>query len=256
MKPTSDIAEGKKQLWGPIIEQLFTDALETIASYDKDLAEIATGDFELKVMWPSVMQKEDPVYQQMLLNRFNSNTISIQSFLELQGESKEEIDRIRDEMEDPLTAAINGRILQVLAQNVVAPPSDKPEVKTTVNLRGDLTPQQEANHATNLGFQDGPFPASMGPQGGQGLVAQENQDNQGFLTADAYKGGTPITRGADGQPVGMQAKDTNTGQQPQAQIATPAQNQEGTGVVSQPGSGATPVSAQGALNQTNQQAGK
>ena len=255
MKPTSDIAEGKKQLWGPVIEQMFKDALETIGQYEKDLADVTDGDFELKVMWPSVMQKEDPVYQQMLLNRFNSNTISLQSFFEQQGESKEEIDRIRDELEDPVTAAILGRIINVLAEQKVVPPSDKPEVKTTVNLRGDLTPQQEANHATNLGFQDGPFPASMGPQGGQGLVAQENADNQGFLTADAYKGGTPINRGADGKPVTMQKSDTNTGQTPNAQVATPANNQPGTGVVSQPGSGATPVSAQGAINQTQQQNG-
>lgn len=255
MKPTSDIAEAKKQLWGPIIELMFADALETIAAHDKELSDIATGDFDLKVMWPSVMQKEDPVYQQMLLNRFNSNTISLQTFLELQGETKEEIDRIREELNDPVTSAILGRIVNVLAQNTVAPPSDKPDVKTTVNLRGDLTPQQEANHATNLGFQDGPFPPSMGPQGGQGLVAQENADNQGFLTADAYQGGLPITRGPDGQPVGMQKKDTNTGQDARPQVNTQANNQEGTGAVSQPGSGATATGAQGAINQNNQQNG-
>ena len=258
MKPTSDIAEAKKQLWGPIIEELFTDALETVAKYNKELSEIATGDFELKVMWPSVMQKEDPVYQQMLINRFNSNTISLQTFLELQGETKEEIDRIRDELEDPVTASILGRIVNVLAQNKVAPPSNEPEVKTSINLRGDLTPGQEANHATQIGINDGPFPPSMGPQGGQGLVAQENFDNQGFLTGDAYQGGMPVNRGPDGQPIGPgtgQKKDTNTGQDARPQVNTQAQNQEGQGAVSQPGSGATPTSAQGAINQNNQQQG-
>jgi len=258
MKPTSDIAEAKKQLWGPIIEELFTDALETVAKYNKELSEIATGDFELKVMWPSVMQKEDPVYQQMLINRFNSNTISLQTFLELQGETKEEIDRIRDELEDPVTASILGRIVNVLAQNKVAPPSNEPEVKTSINLRGDLTPGQEANHATQIGINDGPFPPSMGPQGGQGLVAQENFDNQGFLTGDAYQGGMPVNRDTNGQHIGPgtgQKKDTNTGQDARPQVNTQAQNQEGQGAVSQPGSGATPTSAQGAINQNNQQQG-
>lgn len=254
MKPTSDIAEAKKQLWGPIIEQMFTDALETIAAHQPELSDIATGDFALKVMWPSVMQKEDPVYQQMLLNRFNSNTMSLQTFLEMQGESKEEIDRIRDELDDPVTASILGRILNVLAQNIVAPPSDKPEVKTNISLRGDLTPQQEANHATQLGINDGPFPPSMGPQGEPGRIAQLNHDNQGFLQGE-FPNQTPITRGPDGQEVGMQKQDTNTGQDARPQIATQAQNQEGQGVMSQPGSGATPVSAEGAINQTNQNNG-
>jgi hypothetical protein len=249
MKPTSDIAEAKKQLWGPVIEQMFTDALETIAQFNNDLKDITTGDFELKVMWPSVMQKEDPVFQQMLLNRFNSNTISLQSFLEQQGETKEEVDRIRDELEDPVTASILGKMLGALAQQKIAPPDQAPQPQVKVNLRGDLTPQQEANLATQQGFNEGPFPPSMGPQGGQGLIAQENADNVGFLNGDPFQGGTPITRGPDGKPVGMQQQD----QRPQQ--ATPAQNQEGQGVASQPGSGATPVSAEGAIAQDNQQAG-
>lgn len=257
MKPTSDIAEAKKQLWGPIIEKLFADALETIGSHNKELSDIAGGDFTLKVQWPSVMQKEDPVFQQMILNRFNANTMSLQTYLEMQGDTKEEIDRIRDEMEDPLTAAILGRIVNVFAQNKVAPPSDKPPVKTTVNLRGDLTPQQEGNLATQAGFNDGPFPPSMGPQGGQGLVAGENQDNEGFLTDDPFRGGKPINRGPDGKPLpgSAQPKDTGTGQDARPQVNTQSNNQEGTGVAPTPGTGSAPASAQGAIDQKQQNEG-
>lgn len=257
MKPTSDIAEAKKLLWSPIIVRIFQDALEAIAAHKKELADIINENYTLKVMWPSIMQKEDPVFQQMLLNRFNANTMSLQSYLEAQGETKEEIDRIRDEMSDGLTAAILGRVMNVLAQNLIAPPSDAPQVKTSINLRGDLTPGQEANHATQLGINDGPFPATMGPQGGQGLVAQENVDNQEFLTGNAYKGGQPIFRGPDGQPVALgQKSDTGTGQDVRPQVNTQANNTEGSGVVSQPGSGqATGASAQGTINQNVQQNG-
>jgi len=255
MKPTSDIAEAKKQLWSPILVELFMDALETISQYDKNVKDLIGDSFSLKVMWPSIMQKEDPVFQQMLLNRFNANTMSLQSYLEAQGESKEEIDRIRDELSDPVTAAILGRIVNVMAQNLIAPPQPQgPEVKTNITLRGDLTPQQEANHATKLGIQDGPFPATMGPQGNQGMLAYENADNQGFTTG-AYPNQQPVTMGPDGKPVGMQANDTNTGQQAPAQLTTPANGQEGQGVMSQPGSGATTTSPQGALNQQQQAAG-
>lgn len=261
MKPTSDIAEAKKQLWEPVLKEMFIDALELISLFNKEIKDLVDPEerWSLKVMWPSIMQKEDPVYQQMLLNRFNAGTMSVQTYLEAQGETKEELDRIKEEMKDPTSAAILGRMLNVLAQNLLTPPDDKPQVKTNINLRGDLTPGQEANHATQIGINDGPFPASMGPQGGQGLIAQENFDNQGMLTGDAFQGGVPINRGPDGQPIGPgtgQKKDTNTGQTPDGQVNTQAQNQEGQGAVSQPGSGATPTSAQGAINQTNQNAGQ
>lgn len=121
MKPTSDIAEAKKQLWEPIIRQIFEDALETIALNKPELADIAREDdnWTLKVMWPSVMQKEDPVYQSMLINRFNAGTMSLQTFLESQGESKEEIDRLRSELVDPITGAILGKQTQLIAQAIV-----------------------------------------------------------------------------------------------------------------------------------------
>lgn len=108
MKPTTDVAEAKKSLWGPILKQIFEDALDTIALYDPTVKEIVEADetASIKIMWPSTMQKEDPVYQQMLLNRFNANTISLASYLEAQGETKEEVDRIREEFENPLTGAI------------------------------------------------------------------------------------------------------------------------------------------------------
>jgi hypothetical protein len=174
MKPTSDIAENKKQLWGPILVQMFTDALATIAAYKKEVRELVDGEWSLKVQWPSVMQKEDPVYQQMLLNRWNAGTLSMQSYLEMQGETKEEIDRIRDEFADPVTAAALGHSFAPLAQFVLGLPSSQAE----------------------MGAPQAPSP-----------------------------------------------------------VATPAQNTPGAGPASQPGSGATPVAPQGALNQVTQQAG-
>lgn len=122
MKPTSDIAEAKKQLWAPVIVEIFEDALETLALHEpdtyKDLVD-TEDNWTLKVMWPSVMQKEDPIFQNMLLNRFNAGTMSLQSYLEQQGESKEEIDRMRDELVDPITAAVLGKQLPLIAQTII-----------------------------------------------------------------------------------------------------------------------------------------
>lgn len=247
MKPTSDIAETKKQLWGPILVEMFEDALEVLAEWDEDVKQLVDEDFTLKIMWPSVMQKEDPIYQQMLLNRKNAGTISMQSYLEAQGETKEEIDRIRDEMSDPVTAAMLGNQLPLLATNLIAPPQPKKEdPKVSVSLRGDLTPMQEAEIAAQNGFNS---QGEVGPQGQAGLNAYSNADNAGFINGNAFNGGTANT-----QTLNSTTPSPNAASQP-PQIATPANNTEGSGVVSQPGSGATPVSPEGAVNQVNQNNG-
>lgn len=254
MKPTTDIAEAKKALWGPIIVEMFEDALNTLAEHEPDAyKEIVSDDeaWSLQIRWPSHMPKEDPVYQSNMINRFNANLISVQSYLEAMGDSSEEMDRIRDELEDPITSAILGRIVNQYAAQKISPPKQGPEEpRVSVNLRGDLTPYQEANLASMHGFNQGPFPPTAGPQGNQGMIAQENADNAGFINGNPFNGGTPIQRGPDGQEV-----SANQQQQPQ-QVSPPGTNQEGQGIISQPGSGATPVSAEGAVNQDQQQAGR
>lgn len=254
MKPTTDIAEAKKSLWGPIIVEIFEDALNTLAEQEpSEYGDIINDEegWSLQIRWPSHMPKEDPVYQSNMINRFNSNTISLQTFLESMGETSEEIDRIRDEIEDPVTGSILARIVNQYVLQKIAPPQQGPaEPKVSVNLRGDLTPYQEANLASKHGFNQGPFPATAGPQGNQGMIAQENVDNKAFISGDAFNGGQPIQRGPDGQPV-------DAGQQPAPnQVSPPGTNQEGQGIMSQPGSGATPVSAEGAVNQQQQQGGR
>lgn len=235
MKPTSDIAESKKQLWSPILQQMFTDAIEVLANFREDVKDLATDAWNLKVQWPSVMQKEDPVFQQMLLNRKNAGTMSIQSYLEAQGETKEELDRIREEMQDPITAAIQGNQLGLIANMLIAPPQPPPkeEPRVSVSLRGDLTPMQEAEIAQQSGFNTS---GEMGPQGISGLQAGEKKDNEGFI-------------GPEGQAIQQSLPAAP------AQVATPANNGEGAQPVSQPGSGASSTSPQGALDQAAQQQG-
>lgn len=245
MKPTSDIAETKKELWSPILVQMFKDAFETLAAYDKetwgDLAD-DKDPWSLKIQWPSTVQKEDPIYQQMLLNRWNSRTISLQSFLEAQGESNEEVERIRDEMSDEMLAAIHANQLgAIFGMQFMPTPEQQPKI--SYNLRGELDPYQVGNityeHGGNGGPNDpnAPFPTSAGPTGYDGTKAVDNYNDQGYL-AGTYPNQTPIQRSPDGK-----------------QIALPTNNTPGTQPVSQPGSGATSTSAQGALNQTNQNNG-
>ena len=184
MKPTTDIAEAKKALWQPILTQIFTDALTTLAEYDETIKELVTSDdsWTLKVVYPDYVAKYDPSAFSMLLNRFNAGLISAQSFMEQLGESKEEVDRIADEMETPITAAIVGKQLPALAQQMIMPQPEQPMP----------------------GMPEMPTP----PTPAQGPM-----------------------------------------------ITTPGQNVPGTGMMSQPGSGASTTTPEGAVAQQAQQAG-
>jgi hypothetical protein len=183
------------------------------------------------------MQKEDPVFQQMLLNRWNAGTISFQSYLEMQGETKDEVDRIRDEIDDPITAAALGPRFAEVAKKAIFEFIGMPPwgyITPKVSLKGELAPQEVGNMAHNYQWDQGPYGPNIGPTGFEGAQANQDTINSGFI------------------------KDTKNGPQAiyQGPTATQANNTPGTQPVSQPGSGATPVSAQGALNQTSQQSGQ
>jgi Zn-finger nucleic acid-binding protein len=241
MKPTSDIAEAKKQLWSPILAQLFTDAIYTVAAHEDAYKDLADGNWWLKVQWPSVMSKEDPTFQAMLLNRLNAGTMSIESYLQMQGETKEEIDRIRDEMADPITAGIHGKQLAELAHFEIYRSLGIPPWGFTVpklNFRADLAPEEVGNIAHNYGWDQGPYGDAIGPQGNSGLRAADDWLNHGMIAGAQDNSGTPSFKKA-----------------PNAQITTPGQNQPGQQPMSQPGTGATTTSPQGAQNQQVQNNG-
>lgn len=172
MKPTSDIAENKKQLWGPILIEMFTDAIEKVAAHKPEYKDLAEGTWNLKIQWPSVMQKEDPIFQQMLLNRWNSGTISLETYLEYQGETKEEIDRMREDFYDPVTAAAIGRSMGALAQYVLGLPTSTGQFST---------PQPVATQVNNTpGTQPVSQPGSGAtPVSSQGAISQVNQQMGG-----------------------------------------------------------------------------
>lgn len=251
MKSVSDITNAKRNLWSPIISQVFEDALRAIAESESDIKELIDDeeDWAVKVSFPSAMNADDPSYNSTQLNMFNTGVLSLQTLLENLGYDKQEIDRIRSEMEDPLTAAIHGRQLPMMASALIAPPQPN-EPKISVNLRGDLTPEQEANLAYQKGMNQGPFGTTAGPQGNQGMTAQANESNEGYIEGGKQTGGTSISRNADGS----MAQESGAGVTPPL-MNGPNTNQEGVGIMSQPGSGAPAVTPEGALAQTNQQVG-
>jgi hypothetical protein len=203
MKPTSDIAEAKKQLWTPVIVKMFNDALQMLANAKpeafKEIADTESS-WTLKVMWPSVMQKEDPVYQSMILNRFNAGTMSLQSYLEAQGESKEEIDRIRSEMTDPITAAILGKQMPLIAQTLInAATAEIQAWYQMMQPQTQIAAQQAETQAASAEAQAMQSMEGVNPNGGGSAQVQpDNQATGGVGMSPVSQPGTGATAASPG----------------------------------------------------------
>lgn len=263
MKSIGDVTDTKRQLWEPIILQIFQDALDTLAvAFPDSIGQIVNSDkdWNLRMMWPSVLSKDDPTYQAMLINEFNAGLISVQSYQEARGRDKEEIDRIREEMTDKVSAAIHGHNLPMISEYLILPPMTQMPPKINVNLRGDLNPNEVADIAAERGIvtPQSPFPDIIGPQGNSGLTANDDVINNG-LTQGGKPGLTAQYKDAQGNPVAaMQASQTpgasasNSGQPEQiAPGGTPTAQP-----MSQPGSGAPTTTPEGKNKQKNQRKGK
>jgi hypothetical protein len=179
MKPTTDVAEAKKQLWQPVIQQIYSDALELAAHFMPeqygDL--VAEGDsWTLKIMWPSIMEKDDPTYQTQLLNRFNAGLMSAQTYMESQGESKEEIDRIREELTDPVTAGILSHQTPLIAQALINAATAEIQAWFTMMQPATQQAQQSLDQGA-AGIPGGTATPGVNPNGGGSAPAQVGVTN-------------------------------------------------------------------------------
>jgi len=246
MQSISDQVEARRQLWAPIITRVFEEALEVLAQWDSSIKEVVDGDddYYTKVDWPPSMRKDDPSYVTMVLNQTMLGFQSLQSTWERLGiNAKEEQDRISDEMDTPITAAIHGKLLGLMAELKIAGPPSAAPPKVNVNLRGDLNPNEVGDIAAERGIvtQNSPFPDVLGPQGNAGLTANDNTINQGVIEGQTNQSQAKY-KDAKGQPVQPMTPTTN--------------NQPGEQLMSAPGSGATPNTPQGNIQQQQQRRGK
>ena len=258
--------------WEPVLIDMFEDALELAGRFDKKIKDLLDpeDDGYLYIRWPSSMHKDNPQHQSMLINDLRAGTLSLESYLEQRGTRNvdEEINRLRNDLKDPVKAAILGGKIGELAQFTIFESLGIPLWgfnTPKISLKGDLTPQQEGNMGSLYGWNDGPYGATIGPQGAEGRKENENVINQGFTQtpgADPYaKYGMPagVTPGQPINPSNPQAQGPagqNPGSAAPQPMLTPSQNQPATQPMSMPGSGAPAMSAQGAVAQQNQRRGK
>ncbi len=215
LKGVIDIVEAKQKNWEAVIPQLFKRALEKAAKHMPEVRTLLEDDpgWYFKIEWPSVLRKEDATYQQIWLNLFNAGVISLDTYHEKIGipDASEEIDRIRDNMGDPITAAVLGRQLPLIATTLISPPTPQgPQVKYNVQVAAKTDTDPLMNEA---------------------VVAE-------VMGASQYAQEPTATA----QPA----------QAPNPQLTT---DQNGGQTSSQPGSGATAVSPEGANAMVAQQNG-
>lgn len=269
MGTIGDQVDARRQLWEPILAKVFTDCLYTLALWDDGIKDLVQADpnWYIRIVWPSALRKDDPAHQTMLLNLFNANLLSIQTFMEKIGMTKEELDRITDELNTPELAAIHGKMIGALAEMKFFPPSTTPP-KTAISLSGVLTPDQEANVAAMHGFNNGSvYGPTSGPQGEQGVRAMNDQADAGYVTGQTYNTGMPIQKDANGNPLPV-ANDPNMASTPatgpgvssppnnnQTPMTPPGGNGNNPQPMSQPGSGSTTTTPAGALAKKNQNQG-
>lgn len=219
LKGVVDIVERKQKQWTPQLQQMFRDALIMSTQLVPELKEAITDDpnWNVDIEWPSVLRREDATYQTMLLNMVNAKLLSVDTYLQkaLGAPAAEELDRLRDNYSDPITAAILGGQTALLAQQVISPPSNTPpppDVKYNVQIKADASLDPRAN-ADLIRVVD--------PQLPDGVAAAED-------------GAMPTPDQANPQLTA----DQNTGQ-----------------AATQAGSGAPAVSAEGAVAQAAQNRG-
>lgn len=260
-----DIVTSKRQLWEPILAKIFMDAFHTLSFFDdaiKQLYQEPSGWF-LRVRWPSAMGKDNPTFQTMMLNRFNAGLISIQSYMEQMGETKEELDRIVDEMGQKETAIIHGHQMPMMAEYMILPPLSEMPPKVALNLRGDLSPDQVGDIAASRGIvtDQSPFPNAVGPQGNPGLTANDNTLNQGLIANPSPTMAMGLEKQANGTvspPMvaggGSQSGSTApTNGQPNQPMINPGGM---PGPMSQPGTGAPAASNEATIKKRKQRQGQ
>lgn len=255
MKSMSDAVESRRRLWEPVIREVFEDALHTLALWEDSIKELVDPeeDWYLRIEWPPHMRKDDPVFVTNLINMFHAGLVSVQTLMERLGmNAKEEIDRMSDEMDNPMTAAIHGNMRALLAEFKIAGPPTSAPPKISVNLRGDLTPEQETNLSVMHQFGDGPiYGPTAGPQGELGIRATDDAVNSGRISGQGYN---------TGQPIISSPQSPENSQTPQPggapPMTPPTNNQPGQQPMSQPGSGAPGASPAGNVKKNNQNKGR
>lgn len=195
LKGVVDIVTTKQKIWEASLVEMFTDALYMASTFIPELKAVLDDDpnWAFRVEWPSVFHREDQTYQTGLINRLNSKSISIETFLQKAdgSDGSEELDRIRDNYKDPTTAAIMGGITQALAEQVVSPAPTTPpapDVKYNVSVKADATADPHAN-ADLIRVVDPQLPDTGAISGAkQGVSLSPDQLSNPQLTTDQNSG--------------------------------------------------------------------
>jgi hypothetical protein len=240
----TDKVENKRIVWEMALGTLNERILLLAEKYIPQMKEIIDGHYVTEYDWESVIPYSEADRTVNVSNKRDRGIISYHTALKELGykDPEAELNLIVQEWDDPKLAPIMSKNalltegVQRTIEDVFGRPGAIPiPPKTTVTLRGDLTPEQEAEKSQQLGLGD-----SEGPQGRyETTVPQGSQD----IPGEKYPTFTQTTMQPQGQQAGTPA---NPG------VMQPHQN-ETPQPMSAPGSGiAGQTSAPGSAAQVDQ----
>lgn len=220
LKGVVDIVTTKQKIWEAAFTEMFTDATYMASTFIPELKEVLDDDpnWSFRVEWPSVFHREDQTYQTSLLNQVNAKVLSLETYLQksLGTDAAEELDRIRDNYKDPVTAAIMGGITAELAQQTVTPKPEgpvPPEVKYNVQVKADASLDPIAN-ADIIRVVDPQLPDTGAESAAKGgAMPTPDQVKQAQLSAGENTGQSSSMPGSGAPAVS-----------PEGAVATAAQN--------------------------------
>lgn len=140
--------KSKQKRWNYAFGQLFKNVMWLWSYYNEDAKEILKdGTYELEVVWPDMLPKDDAVHIQNVLNKLNARAVSLETAMNELGVKSpaDEKDLIREERTDPTLfpeqAMLTAQAMQTLSGENE---EKKPEPKAQAGMAASQRQQQEA----------------------------------------------------------------------------------------------------------------
>jgi hypothetical protein len=161
----------KQKRWNLAFGQLFKNINWLWSYYNPDAKEILKdGTYELEVVWPDMLPKDDAVHIQNVLNKLNAKAISLETAMNELGVKSpaDEKDLIREERTDPTLFPAETMVTAQAMQAVASGPKADSEPKADAGVAAVQKQQAQAAPNKQVGT---PGPTTMAGMGANAVNA-------------------------------------------------------------------------------------
>jgi len=168
--------KAKQKRWNLAFSQLFRNMMWLWANYNEDAKEILKdGEYQLEVIWPDMLPKDNAIHIQNVLNKLNARSISLETAMNELGVKSpaDEKDLIREERTDPTLfpeqAVATAQAIKALTGQDEEEKSEEKETKAAT-----AASQRQQAEAAPKKERGAPSPATM-----MGMLANATEGEGG-----------------------------------------------------------------------------